>query len=166
MSPEAINKRQYSPKSDVYSFGITIWEIITVLDPFENMSAVEAAIEITTKNLRPTIPQGTSDILVSLLNRNSLHLTLLNSLLLILFFTGCWQTDPEQRPTMREVVSILGANKEDLQIPLIFPFEDSVSSTLPNNGDSSPRENRVPTDNYSAATKDTDKTNNYDALFQ
>ncbi|XP_069148694.1 serine/threonine-protein kinase STY13-like [Solanum lycopersicum] len=56
MAPEMIQHRSYTQKVDVYSFGIVLWELITRLLPFQNMTAVQAAFAVVNKGVRPTIP--------------------------------------------------------------------------------------------------------------
>ncbi|CBI24046.3 unnamed protein product, partial [Vitis vinifera] len=49
MAPEMIQHRPYTQKVDVYSFGIVLWELITGMLPFQNMTAVQAAFAIMTR---------------------------------------------------------------------------------------------------------------------
>ncbi|KAG8038599.1 hypothetical protein GUJ93_ZPchr0255g33283 [Zizania palustris] len=43
MAPEMIQHRPYDHKVDVYSFGIVLWELITGMLPFTNMTAVQGS---------------------------------------------------------------------------------------------------------------------------
>jgi serine/threonine protein kinase len=45
-SREMIQHRSYNHKVDVYSFDIVLWELITGLLPFQNMTAVQAVFAI------------------------------------------------------------------------------------------------------------------------
>ncbi|CAN4094568.1 unnamed protein product [Withania somnifera] len=56
MAPEMIQHRPYTQKVDVYSFGIVLWELITGMLPFQNMTAVQSAFAVVNKGIRPTIP--------------------------------------------------------------------------------------------------------------
>nr|CAD1826523.1 unnamed protein product [Ananas comosus var. bracteatus] len=51
-----IQHRPYNQKVDVYSFGIVLWELITGMLPFANMTAVQAAFAVVNKGARPIIP--------------------------------------------------------------------------------------------------------------
>jgi len=118
MAPEALTNRTYSNKSDVYSFAITVWEIITGEDPYEGENVVNVAIEVSSKGLRPPIPDA--DIKITKL------------------MTQCWQTSPEDRPDFDTICSYLNdggesssspqdtttSNKED-----ISPFSEGEHST-------------------------------------
>ncbi|KAF2314778.1 hypothetical protein GH714_033527 [Hevea brasiliensis] len=53
MAPEMIQHRPYTQKVDVYSFGIVLWELITGMLPFQNMTAVQAAFAVVNKGVRP-----------------------------------------------------------------------------------------------------------------
>jgi len=59
MSPESIKYREYSVYSDVWSFGVTLWEIITRKDPYEDLDAIQVALEVTNGDppLRLVIPE-------------------------------------------------------------------------------------------------------------
>ncbi|XP_071680745.1 serine/threonine-protein kinase STY13-like [Lolium perenne] len=88
MAPEMIQHRPYDHKVDVYSFGIVLWELMTGMLPFTNMTAVQAAFAVVNKNARPPIPQ---DCLPSLSH----------------IMTRCWDANPEVRPSFNEVVTML-----------------------------------------------------------
>lgn len=88
MAPEMIQSRSYNHKVDVYSFGIVLWELITGMLPFQNMTAVQAAFAVVNKGLRPTIPQDCPPALAEIMSR-------------------CWDANPEVRPSFSEVVRLL-----------------------------------------------------------
>ncbi|CAN6277706.1 unnamed protein product [Urochloa humidicola] len=88
MAPEMIQHRPYDHKVDVYSFGIVLWELITGMLPFTNMTAVQAAFAVVNKGARPVIPQ---DCLPSLTH----------------IMTRCWDANPEVRPPFTEIVCML-----------------------------------------------------------
>ncbi|XP_073001500.1 serine/threonine-protein kinase STY13-like isoform X1 [Typha latifolia] len=88
MAPEMIQHRPYDQKVDVYSFGIVLWELITGMLPFANMTAVQAAFAVVNKGVRPVVPQ---DCLPSLGE----------------IMTRCWDANPDVRPSFTEVVIML-----------------------------------------------------------
>lgn len=92
MAPEMISHQHYSKKVDVYSFGIVLWELVTGLLPFQNMTPVQVAYAVVNKNLRPPIP-------------DKCPLTLRN------LMEQCWNSSPERRPTFYQIVQTL----EDLE---------------------------------------------------
>ena len=51
MAPEMIKEKAHTKKVDVYSFGIVLWELLTALTPFDNMTPEQAAFAVCQKVL-------------------------------------------------------------------------------------------------------------------
>lgn len=95
MAPEMISHKHYSKKVDVYSFGIVLWELVTRLVPYQDMTPVQVAYAVVNKNLRPTIPDDCPTELADLMEQ-------------------CWKDNPERRPNFYQIVQIL----EDVEMSL------------------------------------------------
>ncbi|CAB4440453.1 unnamed protein product [Rhizophagus irregularis] len=90
IDPQSIIKQQYTlnEKSDVYSIGVLLWEISSGQKPFSNVPYdFSLALQIS-RGLRENIVPDTP-IYYSRL------------------YTECWDNDPSNRPTTKQVVEIL-----------------------------------------------------------
>ncbi|PRP81904.1 serine/threonine protein kinase 4, CTR4 [Planoprotostelium fungivorum] len=52
MSPEALQRQEYSIKSDMWSFGVVMWEIINCEEPWTDLKPLDAAIGVVAGELR------------------------------------------------------------------------------------------------------------------
>uniref|UniRef100_A0A2P2JRT5 non-specific serine/threonine protein kinase n=1 Tax=Rhizophora mucronata TaxID=61149 RepID=A0A2P2JRT5_RHIMU len=90
MAPEVLNGKPYNRKCDVYSFGICLWEIYCCDMPYPDLSFSEMTAGVVRQNLRPEIPRCCPSSLGNVMKR-------------------CWDANPDKRPEMDEVVSMLEA---------------------------------------------------------
>nr|CAB3460654.1 unnamed protein product [Digitaria exilis] len=90
MAPEVLNGNPYNRKCDVYSFGICLWEIYCCDMPYPDLSFSEVTSAVVRQNLRPDIPRCCPSSLANVMKR-------------------CWDANPDKRPEMAEVVSMLEA---------------------------------------------------------
>ncbi|XP_031265328.1 serine/threonine-protein kinase STY13 isoform X2 [Pistacia vera] len=105
MAPEVLNGNPYNRKCDVYSFGICLWEIYCCDMPYPDLSFSEVTSAVVRQNLRPEIPRCCPSSLANVMKR-------------------CWDANPDKRPEMDEVVSMLEAidtSKGGGMIPVDHP---------------------------------------------
>ncbi|GFZ17475.1 protein kinase superfamily protein [Actinidia rufa] len=94
--------------------GFTVlWELLTALTPFDNMTPEQAAFAVCHKNARPPLPPSCPVAFRHLINR-------------------CWSSNPNKRPHFEEIVTILESYAASLeQDPDFFSsFEPSDDLTL------------------------------------
>lgn len=90
MAPEVLNGNPYNRKCDVYSFGICMWEIYCCDMPYPDLSFSEVTSAVVRQNLRPEIPRCCPSSIANVMKR-------------------CWDANPDKRPEMDEVVSMIEA---------------------------------------------------------
>nr|CAD1833001.1 unnamed protein product [Ananas comosus var. bracteatus] len=80
--------KPYNHRCDVYSFGICLWEVYCCDMPHPDLSFVDVSSAVVRQNLRPEIPRCCPNSLASIMRK-------------------CWDSNPDERPEMHEVVRLL-----------------------------------------------------------
>jgi len=89
VAPEIFQGKKYTVASDIYSFGMIMWEFMTGRRPFWNkIHDTELVVEIC-DGLRPPIDTNATEGYIKLMQ-------------------GCWDSDPNKRPTAVNIRKILG----------------------------------------------------------
>uniref|UniRef100_A0A7N0TWD0 non-specific serine/threonine protein kinase n=1 Tax=Kalanchoe fedtschenkoi TaxID=63787 RepID=A0A7N0TWD0_KALFE len=88
MAPEVLDGKPYNRKCDVYSFGICLWEIYCCDMPYHDLSFAQVSSAVVAQHLRPDIPRCCPTAFASIMKK-------------------CWDTNPDKRPDMDEVVKLL-----------------------------------------------------------
>ncbi|KAG7273689.1 hypothetical protein CRUP_017442 [Coryphaenoides rupestris] len=88
MPPESVLYRRFTVASDVWSFGVVLWEVFTSgRKPWSQLSdteVMECLVQGAVLDRPGACPQEVYDIML-----------------------GCWQTDPQLRPNIQEVHTLL-----------------------------------------------------------
>ena len=84
LAPEVLSKKPYTKETDIYSFGMIMWEFTTGKKPFHDRSHNHFLITDILKGERPQITDDTPEFYAELMKR-------------------CWDHNPENRPTAREI---------------------------------------------------------------
>lgn len=84
-------KRIYSTKSDVWSWANKVVEILTGREPFPHLELLEIVTRFQGEWMHPEVPANAPKWPRELLIR-------------------CWSPDPQDRPTIAEVVDVVDAN--------------------------------------------------------
>src|SRR5438128_8691351 len=88
LAPEILLKKPYTKESDIYSFGMIMWEHTTGKKPFHDKPHNHHLILDILKGERPQITDDTPRFYIELMKR-------------------CWDHNPENRPTAREIWNCL-----------------------------------------------------------
>ena len=91
MAPEVLKGEPYTQKSDIYSLGIIMYEVLTCLLPY--------AKQAHDTNLALMIIQGTKPQFPDQVKYPQLLVDLIKQ---------CWDSEPNNRPTAREISGIIG----------------------------------------------------------
>ena len=85
-APEMLMSKRYGEKVDVYSMGIIFWELHQWDEPYPGMMVYEIVKAVAQKKQRPDIKKDMDPDLVSIMQDS-------------------WKHNPEDRPTMQEMLS-------------------------------------------------------------
>ena len=89
MAPELLKDCTLSPKLDIYAYAVVLWEMLTGQIPYEEMEYMEIIWHVCKHNKRLEIPVDCPKHLVELM-------------------TLCWEEDHKKRPSIDQVILLLG----------------------------------------------------------
>lgn len=98
MAPEVTRHGKYSSKADVFSYAMIINELFTEEKPYEFQLAIEAAVGVCKRNLRPSQKRIKNERLRNIIAR-------------------AWHQDPDLRPDWPEIIAELEAAKSEMCPP-------------------------------------------------
>ncbi|CAH1790216.1 unnamed protein product [Owenia fusiformis] len=85
MAPEVIQSLPVSEACDTWSYGVVLWEMLTHEVPFKDIEGFQVAWLVVEMGERLTIPSSCPHVFADLLQ-------------------SCWDTQPKERPTFREIL--------------------------------------------------------------
>ena len=88
MSPEVARCEPYNLTADVYSFGLLLWQVCSLLLPYDGMNRQDHSELVVYGNERPALDSAWSTPLRILMKR-------------------AWESDPSVRPSMDSIYKIL-----------------------------------------------------------
>src|SRR6185437_11383308 len=89
MAPEVLRGKPYTPASDIYSFAMIMWELTSLVPPFDDRPHDFHLSLSICKGERPEIIEGTPQCYIDLMKK-------------------CWDLDPLKRPSASELKFIIG----------------------------------------------------------
>lgn len=120
MAPEVIESTHYSGKIDVYSFGILMYQVVTDMDPYPQLTKNKITPfkfnnKVVNENYRPTFSVPVKKPIKNLIER-------------------CWSKDPAERPTFEEIFKKLAYGSGDSIVDIYE--EQKVDEEEEDNNDS------------------------------
>lgn len=96
MAPEVTRHGRYSGKADVFSFAMVCNEIFSDERPYQYLIAIEAAVGVVKRNLRPSQKRIKNQRLKAIIARS-------------------WDPEPEKRPEWDEIISQLTLAQAEME---------------------------------------------------
>jgi serine/threonine protein kinase len=112
VAPEVIELKGASTKSDIWSLGCTLVELVTGKPPYSDMIAMSAMFRIV-EDQCPPLPDSISEDMKS-------------------FLTGCFQKDPEKRPSATQLKQHPWILKNQQRMKKTETYSHDLSSYLRN----------------------------------
>eukprot|EP01006_Ploeotia_vitrea_P035827 TRINITY_DN65940_c0_g1_i1.p2 TRINITY_DN65940_c0_g1~~TRINITY_DN65940_c0_g1_i1.p2 ORF type:complete len:567 (-),score=287.24 TRINITY_DN65940_c0_g1_i1:67-1767(-) len=88
MAPESLRSKVYSPSSDTWMFGVLLYEMFARSEPWPGLTPLNAAIAVSSQNKRMEVPASVPGAVREVMIK-------------------CWAELPDDRPTMKQVHSML-----------------------------------------------------------
>ncbi|CAL4885329.1 unnamed protein product [Urochloa decumbens] len=88
MAPEVLRNEPSDEKCDVFSYGVILWELCTLLQPWEGMNAMQVVGAVGFQNRRLDIPDNIDPAIAEIIVK-------------------CWHTDPKLRPSFADIMTTL-----------------------------------------------------------
>ncbi|KAL6861759.1 hypothetical protein ACP4OV_017459 [Aristida adscensionis] len=88
MAPEVLRNEPSDEKCDVFSYGVILWELSTLLQPWEGMNPMQVVGAVGFQQRRLDIPSNVDPAVAKIIER-------------------CWQTNPRLRPSFSEIMATL-----------------------------------------------------------
>ncbi|OWF42352.1 mitogen-activated protein kinase kinase kinase 20-like [Mizuhopecten yessoensis] len=98
MAPEVIQSLPVSESCDTWSYGVVLWELLTHEVPFKGIEGFQVAWLVVERGERLTVPSSCPATFAKLMEE-------------------CWNIEPKQRPSFRDILSRLHTMLNDETLP-------------------------------------------------
>eukprot|EP01129_Flabellula_baltica_P010124 TRINITY_DN4239_c0_g1_i1.p1 TRINITY_DN4239_c0_g1~~TRINITY_DN4239_c0_g1_i1.p1 ORF type:complete len:648 (+),score=143.15 TRINITY_DN4239_c0_g1_i1:54-1997(+) len=92
MAPEVLRGESYSFPADVYSLASVLWAMLTGYQPLGDVEPLDLVVKVCVEQFREEIPEA-HPVLMDIIERG-------------------WKDDPSERPTLKEIISMLSELKK------------------------------------------------------
>lgn len=110
MAPEVTNGEQYNEKCDVFSFAIILFEVVTLLEPYQGIPKFNIEAQVAKRpDLRPQIPDDAQFI-----HDHESRDRIGDQMKLVEMMKHCWQHDPDERPSFNDILALFEDLRENV----------------------------------------------------
>ena len=112
MAPEVLRNEASDEKADVWSFGVILWELATVLEPWQGLNPMQVVGAVGFAGKQLEIPADVDEVIANMCR-------------------DCWQTNPRERPSFEHLAESLRSVPLAPSLPSDPPSRERSRLTVP-----------------------------------